>query len=103
MAVVRISRGWFEASQLTQVSQMLQDGAEQLVPAIKALPGLLEYHVGIDANTNSMTNTSIWIDEGAAQQMAILPEMLAQRDLFVAAGIRFDPIANYLPLWTITP
>jgi hypothetical protein len=101
MAVVRLSRGWFEPEQFSQVETKLNEGALTLVPAIKSLDGLIAYYVGIDAKTNSMTNTSIWTTEAAASQMATLQAMLDQRDRFVAIGVRFDPIANYAPLWDI--
>jgi hypothetical protein len=101
MAVVRISRGWFEADQFSQVKAMLNEGAGTLVPAIERLDGLIAYYVGIDPKTNSMTNTSIWTTDEAASQMSTLKAMLDQRDRFVSIGVRFDPIANYAPLWDI--
>ena len=101
MPIVRISRGWFEAHQHDEVSRLLSEGANTLIPAIQKLPGLLNYYVGIDGVTNSMTNVSIWESEEAAQQMATLAEMAVQRDVFIALGVRFDAIANYAPLWKI--
>ena len=101
MAVLRLSRGWFEPQQYSQVETMLNEGARTLVPAIERLDGLVAYYVGIDAKTNSMTNTSIWTTDEAASQMWTLQAMLDQRDLFLAIGVRFDPIANYAPLWDI--
>ncbi len=101
MSVVRISRGWFESGQFEAVKQLLADGEAILVPAIRKLPGLLHYYVGIDPRTNSMMNVSVWESDAAASQMFSLQEMLDQRDIFVAAGIRFDPLANYEPVWEI--
>jgi quinol monooxygenase YgiN len=102
MSVVRISRGWFEPHQFDTVKKMLADGETTLVPAIRKLSGLLHYYVGIDQRTNSMMNVSIWESDAAASRMSTLKEMLDQRDIFVAAGIRFDPLANYEPVWEIT-
>ena len=37
----------------------------------------------------------------AAKQMRTLPPMLSQRSILEAAGVQFDQIANYEPIWTI--
>jgi len=34
--------------------------------------------------------------------MDTLAEMLAQRDVFVALGVKFQPIRNYAGLWSMT-
>jgi len=39
----------------------------------------------------------------AALQMNTLQAMLAQRDLFVAAGVEFQPVRTYTGLWSIAP
>ncbi|HEV2653454.1 MAG TPA: hypothetical protein VGT82_00775, partial [Ktedonobacteraceae bacterium] len=71
------------------------------VPAIKQLRGLLYYHVAVDPITNTVVNVSIWTDLDAARQMDTLAPMLALRPGAERAGVQFDPIANYEPLWTI--
>jgi hypothetical protein len=48
-----------------------------------------------------MVNVSVWTSLEAAQQMNTLPAMLAQRDVFAALGVVFQPIRNYTGLWTI--
>lgn len=72
-----------------------------LGPAIEALEGLLYYHAAVDAVTNTVVNVSIWESEAAAKQMDTLAPMLAQRPVLEAAGVQFDRIANYEPLWKI--
>jgi quinol monooxygenase YgiN len=99
--VVRISKGRFDADRFPEVKRLIEASATPLVPAIDALAGLLYYHAAVDPHTNTVVNISIWRDEAAAKQMDTLAPMLAQRPILEAAGVRFDPIANYSPLWTI--
>jgi hypothetical protein len=72
-----------------------------LTPAITQLNGLLYYHAAVDPVTNTVVNVSIWQDLAAARQMETLAAMLAQRPIMENAGVEFDKIANYEPVWTI--
>jgi hypothetical protein len=99
--IVRISRGSFPSVQYDEVRQLTEAAAEPLIPAIKQLRGLLYYHVAVDPVTNTVVNVSIWTDLDAAKQMDTLAPMLAQRPIFERAGVQFDRIANYEPLWAI--
>ena len=101
--VVRISQGFFDPVDAPKVSARLSEGRRELEPVLMALPGLLHYYVSIDADSNSMVNVSIWESLKAAQQMDTLPEMLAQRDVFMNLGVKFQPIRNYAGLWAIAP
>ena len=101
--VVRVSQGFFDAQQYDIVAAKLKEGRAFLEPALRALPGLIHYYVSIDSVSNSMVNVSIWESLQAAQQLNTLKEMLAQRAIFVALGIKFQPIRNYSGLWSIDP
>lgn len=100
--VVRISRGSFEASRYGEIEQRLRDSSQSLIPAIRKLPGMLHYYVGIDRESSTMVNVSVWESLAAAQQMASLEEMLALAGEFVAMGVTFErPIINYDTLWQL--
>lgn len=99
--IVRLSRGRFAPEKYEQVKQLIDDSAGPLVPAIRALRGLLYYHAAVDRETNTLVNVSIWKDLAAAKQLDTLQAMLAQRPILEAAGVAFDPIINYDPLWKI--
>jgi hypothetical protein len=101
--IVRISQGFFSRERLRDVNAALDHGRITLDPAIRALPGLLHYYVASDVESCSMVNVSLWESMEAAQQMSTLAPMLAQRDVFVAMGVEFQPIRNYTGLWSITP
>ncbi len=101
--IVRISRGHFASAKYEEVRHLIETSAEPLVPALKQLHGLLYYHAAVDPVTNTIVNVSIWTDLDAAKQMDALAPMLAQRPILEQAGVHFDPIANYEPLWTIQP
>jgi hypothetical protein len=101
--VVRISKGRFAPIHYDKVRLLIEESAEPLVPVLKRLRGLLYYSAGVDQVTNTIVNISIWADLAAAKQMDTLPEMLAQRPILEQAGVQFDAIANYEPLWNIQP
>lgn len=101
--VIRISQGFFDPQQFEVVAAKLQEGESILEPALRALKGLMHYYVSIDPISNSMVNVSIWESLQAAEQMNTLREMLAQRDAFVALGVKFQPIQTYSGLWAIEP
>ncbi len=99
--VVRIARGHFSPEKYDEARRILAESAIPLGPAIKALEGLLYYHAGLDASTNTVVNVSLWETEQAARQMDTLAPMLAQRAIMEAAGVRFDMNTNYMPLWAL--
>lgn len=99
--VVRISKGRFSGENYAEVKRLIDESATPLVPAIQALSGLLYYQAAVDSNTNTVVNVSIWENEHAAEQMATLAPMLAQRPILEAAGVQFDRIANYEPAWKV--
>ncbi len=101
--VVRVSQGFFEPALAQSVSTKLDEGRATLEPALKRLRGLLHYYVAVDSVSNSMVNVSVWKSLADAKQMDSLREMLAQRDVFVSLGVKFQPIRNYTGLWSISP
>ena len=101
--VVRLSRGSFAAEVAWQVKAKLEEGRASLEPALRQLDGLLHYYVAVDEAQSTMVNISVWTGLAAARQMDTLAAMLAQRAVFEALGVRFDPIRNYPALWAITP
>ena len=101
--VVRISRGSFEAAQLQEVSDALNQWRSRLEPALRALDGLVHYYVAVDETTFSLTNVSVWQTLENAKQMDTLAVMQEQRQVFVDLGVMFDPIRNHTTLWAIHP
>ena len=101
MSVVRISKGRFAPDRFAEVARLIEESDAALTPAIRKLRGLKYYHAGVDRETNTVVNVSIWEDMPTAQQMSTLAEMLAQRPILEGAGVVFDKIANYEPLWKI--
>jgi quinol monooxygenase YgiN len=101
--VVRISQGFFAAGLLPEVQAKLDASRAALDPALRALPGLLHYYVAIDPVSSSIVNVSVWDSLEAAAQMNDLPAMRAQRDVFVDLGVEFQPVRNYIGLWSVAP
>ncbi len=103
MSVVRVSKGRFDLSNLAEVRRLLADSEEALREPLNALSGLQHYYVGIDEESGSVTNVSVWDSLADARQMDTLQPMLAQRPLLEAAGVSFEAITNHETLWAITP
>lgn len=99
--IVRISKGRFSPEKYGPVKALIEQSAGPLVPAIRGLRGLLYYQASVDRESNTVVNVSIWEDLEAAKQMDSLQAMLAQRPILEGAGVTFDAIANYEPLWKI--
>jgi hypothetical protein len=99
--VVRISRGHFSPDRYDHVKRLIEASAGSLEPALRRLRGLIYYHVGVDSETSTVVNVSVWTDIEAARQMETLAPMLAQRPILEGAGVRFDRVVNYEPLWEI--
>lgn len=100
-AVIRVSRGNFDPARLSEVQRMAQDTGAYLTPAIRRLPGLISYFVGVSAS-GSMVHVSIWESDEHAQQMGRLTEMIVNaRQDAERVGVEFIPIVNYPIAWRI--
>jgi hypothetical protein len=100
-AVIRISRGNFDAGRFPDVEHMSRGTGSYLIPAIKPLDGLLGYYAGTSPS-GSMVHVSLWRGDDDANQMSRLPEMIVRaRGDFEATGVDFTPIINYPIDWHI--
>ena len=99
---VRISKGSYAGTLHTQVSARLNAASESLVPAIRKLPGCLNYFVGSDARSNTLVNVSVWDTFEHAESMSSLAEMAALAKEFIQLGVEFErPITNYEVMWQL--
>ncbi|MBI3943498.1 MAG: hypothetical protein HY326_10840 [Chloroflexi bacterium] len=98
---IRLSRATFDPAKFAEINAMLLHSQESLIPAIKALPGSLNYYAGIDQASGTMVNISTWETAEHAQAMASLAAMQALREPFIRMGIQFEPIITYEILWAI--
>ena len=100
-AVVRVAVLNFDPSLFAEVDALAMKQAEYLIPAIKALPGLIRWYAAVSPD-GSMANVSIWDSEEHAAQMDQLKEMTVDaRGEMEAVDVTFTPIVNYPVNWTI--
>ena len=98
--VLRISRGKFAPGKFDEIAARLKQSGETLIPAIRQLPGVLDYYAAIDQASATMVNVSVWDTLAHAQQMSSLAPMLALAQEFQSAGVEFGrPIINYEMVW----
>ena len=99
--IIRLSRARLDPVSYDACVGILSDRDHGLRAALAQLPGLLSYHVAVDRDSSTMVNISHWDTHEHAQAMATLPEMLAWRAAFEPLGAVFDPIVNYVALWSV--
>ncbi len=101
-AVIRASRGTFDPARFDEVERMTRETGEYLIPAIRRLPGLVEYFAAASP-TGSIVHVSIWDNDDNAQQMCRLKEMIVDaRNAAEAVGVTFAPIVNYPINWIVS-
>jgi hypothetical protein len=99
--VIRVSRGTFDPARFAEVDRMTRETGKYLIPAIRELPGLLNYFAAASP-TGSMVHVSIWDSEEHAQQMSRLKEMIVNaRSDAESVGVTFVPIVNYPISWNV--
>jgi hypothetical protein len=104
-AVIRVGRVTFDPSLYEDVAVADKETSEYLIPAIKALPGLIRWYSGVSPE-GSLSQVSIWDSEEHAAQMDHLKEMrVTAREEFGAVGVTFTAetatYTNYPITWTI--
>jgi hypothetical protein len=98
---VRVTRGRFAAEQYDEMAKRLQEAEAVLSPAIRALPGLIDYYAGIDRESASMIRISVWDTAEHAAQIASLPEIVSLKVVFEAAGVDWEPSSTYPVSWWV--
>lgn len=101
-AVVRVGRASFDPARYEEFEALIEKQSEYLVPAIKELPGLLDWYTGVSPE-GSTVQISVWDTEEHAKQMDELKLMaVVARGEMEALGGKFErPIINYPMTWTI--
>ena len=101
-AVLRVSPATFEPSRFAEVDALTTKQAEYLIPAIKQLPGLLDFYAAVSPE-GSAIQVSVWDSEEHAKQLDHLQQMVVvARGEMEAIGVTFiRPIVNYPIDWTI--
>lgn len=100
-AVVRISPATFDPARFAEVQEMTMRTGEYLIPAIKALPGLISYYAATSPEGNAI-HVSIWDTEEHAKQLSSLKEMIVTaRAEAENAGCTFGSISNSPIDWVI--
>jgi hypothetical protein len=100
-AVVRVSLASFDPGRFAEVDAVNKKTSGYLVPAIRQLPGLIHYYVGV-LPEGSIVHVSVWDSDEHAAQMGQLKEMTdAARVEMEAVGVTFTPIIDYPISWTI--
>jgi hypothetical protein len=100
-AVVRVSPGTFDPARFAEVQEMTIATGRYLIPAIKELPGLINFFTGVSPQ-GSVVQISVWESDEHARQMDRLKEMIVDaRSEAEKAGMTFIPIVNYPIEWAI--
>lgn len=101
MSVVRVSILNIPAEHIEQATQFMIE-AEEGLSAIRNLPGLRAYFVGVDRSTSQLSNVSVWETEEHARAMSSFQPMLDLAGSIASAipGVTFmRPIPNFTTVW----
>jgi hypothetical protein len=102
LPVVRISRASFPAERSAEVRRRLAASQQSLVPALRALPGCLDYFAGIDPASSTLVNVSVWRTLAEAKRLDDFEPMRKLASEFTQAGVVFErPVLNYETLWRL--
>ena len=100
--IVRVSIMRCPPDRFDHLKRMVAESEAELVDGLKAMPGLITFYAGADAETSSLTNTSLWDNLEHARQVDSFQPMLDAGKRLAAEGATFErPVMNYETLWTI--
>ena len=86
------------------ISDKMEKSEKALRPGIEAMPGLLSFYAGADADTLTLTNVSIWDSVEHAKQLDTFEPMVALAREFIADGGRPErPVMNHTMQWSFGP
>lgn len=102
--VVRVALVRCDPENFALISEKMQESERELRPGIEAMPGLLAYYAGADAETLTLTNVSLWDSVEHANQINTYEPMsrLAQ-DLIDHGGRPERPVMNHTMQWSFGP
>jgi hypothetical protein len=86
------------------ISDKMEKSEKALRPGIEAMPGLLAFYAGADAETLTLTNVSLWDSVEHAKQLDTFAPMVALAREFIADGGRPErPVMNHVMQWSFGP
>jgi hypothetical protein len=89
---MRCLRGRFPAEKFEAIAQLLEEMQANLTPAVRALPGLIDYYVGIDQTTAVTLSVSVWDRAEHAEAMERIAAGIDTRTAIEQAGVTWDPV-----------
>lgn len=96
---VRCAFGRFPADRGEAVATRLREVQDPLSPAIRALPGLIDYYAGIDRAERRIVSVSVWASAEQAEALRTLPAAIEARDALAAAGVTWEPVVAFPVTW----
>ena len=86
------------------ISDKMEKSERALRPGVEAMPGLVAFYAGADAETLTLTNVSIWDSVDHAKQLDTFEPMVALAKEFITDGGRPErPVMNHLMQWSFGP
>jgi hypothetical protein len=98
---IRVALVRCDSENFAQISDQMDKSERILRPGIEALPGLLAFYAGADAETLTLTNVSIWDSLEHAKQLDTFQPMVELARQFIAEGGRPErPVMNHEMQWS---
>lgn len=100
---VRVSRGTFPERRYKAIEKHLHVIGPTLAPAVRELPGLIDYYAAIDRESRTIIQISLWLTEKHATALETFPAIIAARTEFEALGLVWEPTIIYNVAWWVQP
>ena len=102
--VVRVALVRCDPDNFALISEKMRESEKELRPGIEAMPGLLAYYAGADAETLTLTNVSFWDTVEHAKQIDTFePMSRLAKDLIDNGGRPERPVMNHVTQWSFGP
>ena len=98
---IRFVRAHFDPGRYEEIDQLMKRSAVNLVPAMQAQPGLIDYYVAVNREEGKMVHVSVWEKAAAAEAMAKFMPLQQTKEMFEACGLTLDEITNLDVAWSL--
>lgn len=100
---IRCARGRFAADRYEPIANRLNDVQKKLAPALRKMPGLIDYYAVIDRERSMTMSVSIWDTAEHAEALETLPAAVAARKALEKEGVEWEPFDTCTVSWWVQP
>jgi hypothetical protein len=100
---VRVSRGTFPEKRYKAIAKHQKAIEPTLAPAVRELPGLIDYYAAIDRDSRTLIRISLWVTADQATALGEFAPIVNTRTEFEGLGVVWEPTITYEVDWWVQP